>query len=186
MKRQIAVASLGLFAVCALAACGQGDGPAGPEGDAAAEASAAAEAAAASYSYEVRLVLSPDAAQRLAGLGEEVTISADYYGLAREGSAAAKAAEAHGEVMLAQEQVSIEPVDQLVRIVSPLIEPKAMKDVDGEAMLLVNVYTSRKVAADNLINCGIYDGSLAVATVRPILIECGLIDAGAATTVAAP
>ncbi len=174
MKRHTVASVVGLFTAFGLAACGQGGAPSGPVSEATAEASAAADAAAASYSYEVRLVLSPETAQLLSRLDEQVTISSDYYGVARKGGAAAKAHDALGAVILGQETLDVAPSDQTVRIVSPAIAPASLKDVEGEAQLLVNVYTARKGAEDNLIECGVYDGSLAVATVRPILIECGL------------
>ncbi len=42
--------------------------------------------------------------------------------------------------------------------------------------MLVNVFTSRMAHENNLIDCGIYEGPIAMAQKKPVDITCDLID----------
>jgi hypothetical protein len=151
-----------LTAAAALAACGKKPTAEVPAAD------------ARSYAYKIELSFSPRTLAKLRELGEKVTVSNFYYGMAAPGAGAK--AETMGQVGLGDNAMQVEPVNQIVRVsVSPL-DPAKLKDIEGEPKLLINVFTARKAAPDNLINCGIYDDNLARAEAAPLAIDCDLIE----------
>jgi hypothetical protein len=124
--------------------------------------------------YKVELTFTPRTITELRAMGEKVTIANWYYGLAKEGTPE-DLREENDQISLGENLMGVDPADQIVSVsVSPFAKDK-LKHVDGEPMLLINVYTARKAHPDNLINCGIFDDTLAKAEPTTIEIACDLI-----------
>lgn len=120
--------------------------------------------------YVVQLTLSPAAANKLSSSGETVRISASYYGTAAPGTASGD----DGEVGLANETIDLPNGTRAVNLGGIAIpESDIRKTAEGRPLLLINVYSSRKVFQDNLLDCGIYQGDAAMA--GQVEISCKLI-----------
>ncbi|HML29332.1 MAG TPA: YARHG domain-containing protein [Hyphomicrobium sp.] len=120
--------------------------------------------------YIVQLTLSPAAAHKLVSSGETVRVFASYYGSAAPGVAAGD----DGEIGLASETVDLPNGTTAINLGGISIsEADIRKTTEGQPMLLINVYTSRKVFPDNLLDCGIYQGPAAQA--GQVEINCKLI-----------
>jgi hypothetical protein len=155
--KKLAALSLALLA----AACG--DSPAADSGE-----------GAKAHRYKVELTFTPRTITELRAMSEKVTIANWYYGLAKEGTPES-AREENDQIALGENLMEVDPANQIVSVsVSPFKADK-LKHVDGEPMLLINVYTARKAHPDNLINCGIFDDTLAKAEPTTIEISCDLI-----------
>ena len=80
-----------------------------------------------------------------------------------------------GQIQLGTEDADI-PGAGLVELGKVSLKSKALAKVTGhEAILLINVYTSRKKFADNLFDCGIFEDKVSLAAKTPIAIACKLI-----------
>lgn len=120
--------------------------------------------------YVVQLALSRAAANKLAQSGETVRVAAFYYGSAIGHSVDNES----GEIALANEAVDLPSGTTAVNLGGISIsEAEIGKTSEGQPMLLINVYTSRKVFPDNLFDCGIYQGPAAQA--GQVSINCKLI-----------
>jgi YARHG domain-containing protein len=120
--------------------------------------------------YVVQLTLSPAAASKLSSSGETVRVSASYYGTAAPGVPV----EGDGEVGLANEVVDLPNGTTAINLGGiSIAENDIRKTREGRPLLLINVYSSRKVFADNLLDCGIYQGDAAQA--GQVEITCKLI-----------
>jgi hypothetical protein len=120
--------------------------------------------------YVVQLSLSPAAENKLAASGETVRVAASYYGNAAPGVASGD----DGEIGLANETVDLPNGMRAVNLGGIAIpESDIRKTAEGRPLLLINVYTSRKVFQDNLLDCGIYQGDAALA--GQVEITCKLI-----------
>lgn len=161
----IPVHVLALAAVCFLSACGR-------SGDAAPDPVPAEPVRA--EPYEVTLTLAPDAAAKLAGMGERVVVDNMFYGIAREG---AKDADETGQIGLGSKEIELEPADQTVSVSPPPFMPGPMSQILEEegARLLINVYSARRAAEDNLLACDIFDDKVEAAPAARIAIHCELI-----------
>ncbi len=92
--------------------------------------------------YVVQLTLSPAASRKLAASGETVRVSASYYGTAAPGVATG----GDGEIGLAHETVDLPNGTNAVNLGGISIAERDIgKTTEGRPMLLINVYTSRKV-----------------------------------------
>ena len=129
---------------------------------------------AKSYAYKIELSFTPRALEKLQELGEKVTVSNFYHAMAAPGAAAR--AETMGQVGFGDNAMQVEPANQIVRVSVSPFDPAKLKDIEGEPRLLINVFTARKAAPDNLLVCGIYDDDLAKAEAAPIPIACDLIE----------
>jgi hypothetical protein len=120
--------------------------------------------------YVVQLTLSRAAANKLSASGETVRVAASYYGSAASGVAAGD----DGEIGLANETIDLPNGTTAVNMGGiSIAERDIRKTAEGKPMLLINVYTSRKVFQDNLLDCGIYQGDAALA--GQVEINCKLI-----------
>lgn len=133
----------------------------------------AALAADAQPKFDVALKLSPAALSKLAGMGEQVTVSAMYAG---EPTRAGEKKAIEGEINLGEENVTRKPVAaDTYAFVGKGFKTADLKWVKPRAArLLINVYSARKVSDDNLLDCDIYDGLLADVP-KPLPIACKLI-----------
>lgn len=119
----------------------------------------------------VDIVFDDDTSARLIEMGEWVTVSAFYYGQPGDASAPT---EEDGSVWLGGESLDILPVDQTIHLGGAL----AAMPIGWvtEARLHVNVFTSRIMAEDNLIDCGIVEDALATLQAAPSEIRCSWLD----------
>lgn len=121
--------------------------------------------------YEVAISLSEQAKSKLATSKEMVHVSAMYYGEAEEGFTG----DEMGEIQLGEEEADI-PGEASVKFGQLKISKDDLGQVVGQKpSVLINVYTSRKVFEDNLLDCGIFQGLVEEAAQKPIAIACKLI-----------
>lgn len=128
------------------------------------------EAASAQIpSYTVAVTLSPKAREKLDSSGETVRVAAYYYGEAKPGVPADEV----GEISLGSETKDIEQGSSVT--LGGRIAPaeELSKIVGGKPKLLINVYSSRKVFEDNLLDCGIWQDDATKAST--LTISCKLI-----------
>ncbi len=146
-----------------------------PAGAPEATAPAAAEATSP-YAFEVQLTLTPRTIEKLETMREMVTVSGMYWGEPKE--EARPHADEMGQINLGADDIKVQPSSRSVIVPGAAIDPKVLaSDVDGPPQVLVNVYTSRMADENNLINCGIYEGPIAMAQQKPVDIRCDLIEA---------
>lgn len=121
--------------------------------------------------YEVVISLSEQAKSKLATSKEMVHVSAMYYGLAEEGFTG----DEMGEIQLGEEDADI-PGEGSAKFGQLKMSQHDLAQVVGQKpSVLINVYTSRKVFEDNLLDCGIFQGPVEEAAQKPIAIACKLI-----------
>jgi hypothetical protein len=121
--------------------------------------------------YEVAISLSDKAKSKLATSKEMVHVSAMYYGEAEEGFTG----DEMGEIQLGVEDVDI-PGEASVKLGQLKMSKDDIAQVVGQKpSVLINVYSSRKVFEDNLLDCGIFQGLVEEAAQQPIAIACKLI-----------
>jgi hypothetical protein len=154
-----------LAAIFALAACGE-ETPA---------PAASAPAAAPSASYKVQVTFTPRTLEKLKELGEKVTVANMFFGLAGPATPAADKSD-DGQVQLGEVMRDIAPQNQIITVAEPRLDAAKLAHIDGKPMLLINVYSARQKAPDNLLSCGIFDDTLEKAEAAPIEIECDLIE----------
>ncbi len=131
-------------------------------------------AADAPPKFDVALKLSPAALKKLAGMGEEVTVAAMYSG---EPTRAGEKKAIEGEINLGEENVTRKPAATTTySFVGKGFKTADLKWVKpGTAQMLINVYSARKVADDNLLECELWNSPLD-AIPKPLDIACKLID----------
>ena len=121
--------------------------------------------------YEVVIGLSEQAKSKLATSKEMVHVSAMYYGEAEEGFTG----DEMDEIQLGTEEADI-PGEGSVKFGQLKMAKDEIAQVVGhKPSVLINVYTSRKVFEDNLLDCGIFQDLVEVAAQKPIAIACKLI-----------
>jgi len=121
--------------------------------------------------YEVAVSLSDNAKSKIAESKEMVHVSAMYYGVAEEGFTG----DEMGEIQLGVEDFDI-PGEGSVKLGALKMSKDDLAQVVGhKPSVLINVYTSRKVFEDNLLDCEIFQGLVDEAAEKPIAIACKLI-----------
>ena len=107
---------------------------------------------------------------RLTSLGEWVTVSAYYFGdPAREDAPT----DEMGMVYLGHEEATIFPANQRVELGGYLAG--APLDWVVEPLVNVNVYSSRFVDENNILDCGLVEGSVADLALAEQSISCTLL-----------
>lgn len=149
-----------------LSACGR-------SGDAGPQAATTGEPVKA-QPYGVTLTFTPQAAAKLAGMGERVVVDSMFYGIAREG---ARDADETGQIGLGAKEIEVEPVDQTITVTPPPFMPGPISQIVEKegARLLINVYSARRAAEDNLLSCDIFEDRVEAAPAAQIAIRCDLI-----------
>lgn len=127
----------------------------------------------APYAFDLNLSLSPAALAELTRRHEEVTVAAMFYGMPAKGHE--KEADEVGQIDLGRREIRLAPSQTRGRIDGG-VDPNRLPLIEGEPRLLINVYSARLSNEDNLLDCGIFDGTLGEARVRPVTIACKLID----------
>lgn len=160
-----------------LTACNAGDGRQ-TTADAATPTAASAAAAAAAVaalppSFTVDVKLTPAAASKLTSTNETIIVAADYSGIPV--GIGGSPADPNGTVQLGRETVEMFGAGRAVFSTANADPTRRHLIEKGEVRLLINVYSGRRNSEDNVIDCGIFDDLLTLATQKPIEINCSLI-----------
>jgi hypothetical protein len=133
-----------------------------------------ASAAPAAPSFTITVTLSPSAASQLQSLGQDVIVSADFYGLAN--AQGHQMAGDDGEVSLAQEVRVTMPGAGATTIPVPALNQSLFVDIQGGTpQLLINVFSGEGLNPDNKLDCSLFQDRLALAEQSGIQIACKLI-----------
>lgn len=128
--------------------------------------------------FSVTLTLSQPALAKLAKIKEQVTVSAHYYGEPTKDAEKKKIPNEIGEVDLGDEEQSraIAKATETYAFTGKTFDAKKTKWIKpGTSGILINVYSSRRVVDDNVLDCGLFQDTVAVAMAKPIEISCKLI-----------
>jgi hypothetical protein len=136
-----------------------------------ADAPAVAPSERGPHAFDVQLTFTPRAAEKLAASNERVVVNGMYWGVAKQGAASAM----DGQATLGSDEVEVAPENAKIVVSGAGVDETRIADIDGAPQVLVNVYSARRSHADNLLNCGIYEGPVSMAQQKPIEIQCDLI-----------
>lgn len=125
------------------------------------------------YGFDIALTLSPAARAKLERIHEKVEVAAMYSGLPTE-TGQSKADDV-GQVDLGADRVQVEPAATTVHVSGAGLDKAKLQYVNGDPLVLVNIYTARKAAKDNLLDCGIFEDTVKKAQAAPVAISCKLI-----------
>ena len=139
----------------------------------AATATVAAPPAAAEPTFAVDVTLSPAAATKLAAINETIVVGADYYGNRAE--SAPVEGEPGAGVELGRQTVEMLQPGRAVFALANADPAKMHLVADRDVRILINVYSGRRNAEDNLLDCGMFEDSSRVAVRAPVRIHCTLI-----------
>ena len=121
--------------------------------------------------FTVDVQLSPGATTKLAAIKETIIVGADYYG----NPAPNAPAQPEPGIELGRQTVELHQAGRAVFALANA-DPAKLAMVDQrDIRILVNVYSGRRNAEDNLLDCGIFEDSARVAVRGPIPIKCTLI-----------
>jgi hypothetical protein len=130
--------------------------------------------AVAPASFTVKITYSPKAMDTLVK-GKETVIVAGYLTASPTPGTPKKYVDHVGEIGLGEVQKEIAP-GAIATFTGVKPTPAMMKWVDSNGpQLLINVYSGRKSSPNNLLDCGIYEGSLAAVQGQSIPVSCKLI-----------
>lgn len=130
--------------------------------------------APARFGFDVDIVLSPRAAERLRATKEGITVDASYSGDPKPG--AEKQANEIGSISLGVERILRPGQAGRVHVSGETIESGRLAWIQGEVRVNVNVYSSRRHGGDNILNCDFIDAEVAkVVAAQPIHLRCALI-----------
>lgn len=125
------------------------------------------------YAFDVGLTLTPRAAEKLAAMQERVIVNSMFWGAPN--AAAKPSADEMGQIPLGEDFVEVAPENATVSVPAANFDPDGLANIEGAPQVLVNVYSARRRHADNLLDCGIYEGPVAMAQKQPVDIRCDLI-----------
>jgi hypothetical protein len=130
--------------------------------------------AAAVFNFTVKITYSAKAMATLVA-GKETVIVAGYLTASPIAGTPKQYVDRMGEIGLGEVDREIAPgAIATFSNVKPTVA--MMKWVDSQGpQLLINVYSGRKSSPNNLLDCGIYEGSLAAIQGQSIPISCKLI-----------
>ena len=109
----------------------------------------------------------------LAQIGERVVVSAFYYGDPSANSAAQT--DEMGQIWLGNEDVTIDPLDQKVRLKAAL-DGEGLGWINGAPRVNINIFSARLADQYNLLNCDIFEDDIAVGQARTPVLRCTLLD----------
>jgi hypothetical protein len=129
---------------------------------------------AAVFNFTVKITYSQKAMATLVA-GKETVIVAGYLTASPIAGTPKQYVDRMGEIGLGEVDREIAPgATATFSNVKPT--PAMMKWVDSQGpQLLINVYSGRKSSPNNLLDCGLYEGSLAAIQGQNIPISCKLI-----------
>lgn len=123
--------------------------------------------------FDLRVELTPAAAQELKRRKEGLVISAAYSGMPR--ASAERHANAIGMIDLGRETLTLPAAGGKARISGAKVDRTRLPWLAGPAMVNVNVFTARRSGPDNLVTCDFIDGEVAKVAAQPTTLVCGLI-----------
>lgn len=123
--------------------------------------------------YSVVVTLSAKAAAKMTATKEQTVVDVTYSG---DPNAAGKKKVTEFGILLGEEQVKLGPTGGTAAFVGKGFKPAEVKFIKpGSAKVLVNVFSARLGNEDNLLDCGLFEGSFAEAAAKPVAIACKLI-----------
>lgn len=132
--------------------------------------------------FQVEVTLSPAARERLVSQRESLIANADYFGYP---SAQAQAQHVPGSenpwLTLHRAQVELQGAQldgtPTARFAAVALDPNllAFTDAPDAPQVNINVYSGRRSSPDNLLDCAMFQDTLAIASRAPIRLACGLI-----------
>lgn len=132
-------------------------------------------AAASEFGFSVKVDLSPAAAERLAALGETITVWTLWHG--QPTAAARKHADREGKIDLATEDVSLPGTGGIAVVTGRNVDPRHVARIrDRDVRVDVDVVSAARKHPYNLLACTVLGGSLAKLPPSPIPIHCRLIE----------
>lgn len=139
-------------------------------------------AQAAANAFTVEIALSPAARERLVSKQESLIASAEYFGYPSERAVSERVPGSENPwLTLHRAQVELEGAQldgtATARFPAVVLDPGqlAWTDAPDAPQVNINVYSGRRSAPDNLLDCGMFQDALAVAVRAPVRISCGLI-----------
>jgi hypothetical protein len=127
----------------------------------------------AGFGFTVAVSLSPKAAATLKARGEGIVVAAMYSG--EPIPAKASKADEMGMIDLGEEDVTIPGANGRAVITGAKVIGAHVGWVKAPGVL-INVYSARKTSQDNLLDCGIFEDTVAKAqATQPIAITCKMI-----------
>lgn len=125
--------------------------------------------------FDLDVTLSAKASDRLRASKEGITVSARYYGNPT------KRAQSHanevGQIDLGGETLQLPGHAGLAHVSGTKIFGGRLAWIQGEAMVNVNVYSSRRANKDNILDCDFIDAEVArVVKAQPVVLHCALIE----------
>ena len=136
--------------------------------------------AAAPASFTVKITYSKRAMDTLVAAKETVIVAGYLYGFPKKGAPKADV-DHEGKIDVGEVKDEIVPgaessIGQIELDQATLKDRAMMKWFDSQGLqILINVYSGRKSSQNNLLDCGIYEGSLSAIQGRSIPISCKLI-----------
>ena len=128
--------------------------------------------AQAPLGFDVDIVLSPRAADRLRATKEGITVNASYSGDPKPG--AEKQANEIGRISLGVERIMLAGQAGRVHVSGEKVAVDRLAWIQGNVN--VNVYSSRRRSEDNILSCDFIDAEVAkVVAAQPITLRCALI-----------
>ena len=121
--------------------------------------------------FSIDVTLTPAATQKLTALHEAVAVEAYYSGLPAPGVQATP----DGQVDLGSEKLEFTPPQSQVNFTGSVISDNDLKTIAGKPRVLINVFSARHAAPDNLLDCGIFEDEIATAQAKTPHITCDLI-----------
>lgn len=128
--------------------------------------------------FSVTVTLSQAALGKLATIKEQMTVSAHYSGEPTKDAEKKKIPNEIGEVDLGDEEQTRAPAKatETFAFAGKTFDTKKTKWIKpGTSGILINVYSARRAVDDNVLDCGIFQDTVAVAMAKPIAITCKLI-----------
>jgi len=169
---------------CALAvtACQRESAPASASTPTTPAATAPRSSGPTSNAFDVEITLSRAAREHLVAQRESLIAGAEYFGYP-----SARAQEAHVPgsenpwLTLHREQIELEGAQldgtPTARFPAVTFDPEqlAWTEAPDAPQVNINVYSGRRSSPDNMLECGMFQDTLAVAARTPIRLSCGLI-----------
>lgn len=172
---------IGVAAAAGLAACGGGGAPEVPGRSAAGVLAPVADGTGRAgtldpFAFTVEVTLSDEAAALLAASGETVVVGATFFGDPAEDAGDALINDV-GQIDLGRREVEISGAGTAAFGGTDLRLDR-LDAVAGEPQVNVNVYSGRRSAEDNLLDCGFFQDAVEVAARAPVVLACRLLSEG--------
>ena len=120
---------------------------------------------------ELRIELSAAASKKLVESGESIRVAAYYYG----NRTRSDAGDDPHDIDLGEDQIDVQPGAPAVIPPHTFDRKLLQKAFDRIPAVNINVFSSRKVFRDNILDCNVVQGGIAELATRPQTIICKLI-----------